>query len=879
MINTILSNRYRILREIGAGGMAKVYLAEDVNEGRLVAVKVLYAHFGEDVSYLQRFKREAKLAGFLDNPHIVKVIDYGSSRDTHYLIMEYVEGQDLREALIQRGPFPWPEALRIVDQICQALENANEYNIVHRDIKPQNVMITTDNVIKVLDFGIARARMLPSLTQSGFVGSPYYISPEQAMGEDVDIRSDIYSTGIVLYELLSGHVPFDSKSPWSIISKHIVSELPEFKVEDDSLPPAVQSFIKKLVAKRPEDRIQAPLEVRKAIAALLAGQDMPVTTPPPVSPVEAPPAEQTKDLFKQAERAIAAEDWQKAINLLTRLLKNNPQHAEAGRKLEYAGQQARLAALYKAAARAIEENHRQEAIDELTEILNTEPDYKDAPELLAQAQNLPAEAVGVADDLAQLYEAANAAFEAGDYKTAEEKFGQIKKNTPAYRQADALWAESKRRSARAGGFNRFSEQIAAARLKSSLPVGWLIGTVLVIVAIVAAVLVVSRRPPEPPQPPDVGALLQQAQTAVAQNNTAEAMLLLEQVLSQNPQQAEALRLKAQLVQQTSQTEQLAQAVAAIADKNWTRAAEILEALRTADPAFQPDTVNSLLCDAYLSRGKERLNKVVNPKDQATVQAALADFQAGPTVCRDNPDIQAQIDFARQYILALKPDQAAAEIIRILQPVVKAEPNYAGGQASVNLYNAYLKRGSDRQAKGQTEQALEDFNLALSLNVEDLSEAQSKQAQLLQNFTTSGTPNAVITATETPAIAETPVENTPAPSEFKYARPKLLGPEPFANFAGQYTEVILTWQPVGKLEANEFYDVTVRYFVGEEPRYSGSGLTKETSWRVPVEAGYGIAGKDQFDWWVTVRLGGTAVDGKPDIALSPSSEERSFLWKP
>lgn len=878
MINSILSNRYRILREIGAGGMAKVYLAEDINEARLVAVKVLYAHFGEDVSYLQRFKREAKLAGFLDNPHIVKVIDYGSSRDIHYLIMEYVEGQDLREALIQRGPFLWPEALRIIDQICQALENANEYNIVHRDIKPQNVMITKDNVIKVLDFGIARARMLPSLTQSGFVGSPYYISPEQAMGEDVDIRSDLYSTGIVLYELLSGHVPFDSKSPWSIISKHIVSELPEFKVEDNDLPPAVQVFIKKLVAKRPEDRLQTPTEVRKAIAALLAGQDMPAASPVQVSPVETLPTDRAKDLFKQADRAIAAEDWQKAIGLLTRLLKSDPQHAEANRKLEYAGLQARLAALYKAATKAIEDKQRQEAIDELTEILKIEPDYKDCHTLLEQAQALPAHVSGATEDLAELYEAANAAFEAGDYKIAEEKFGQIKKNTPAYRQADALWAESKRRSARAGGFNRLSEQISAARLKSSLPVGWPIGAALVIIAIVVAVLVVSRRPPEPPSPADASALWQQAQTAVAQNNTAEAMLLLEQVLSLNPDHPEALALKEQLAQQTAQTGQLAQAVSAIADKDWTRAAEILESLR-GDPTFQPDTVNALLCDAYLARGKERLNKVINPKDQATVQAALADFQAGPATCRDNPDVNTQIDFARQYILALKPDQSAAEIIKILQPVVKAEPNYAGGQASVNLYNAYLQRGTERQAKGQTEQALEDFNLALSLNVEDLSEAQSRQAQLLQNLTTTGTPTAVVTTTQEASVETPSATEDATPVELKYSTPRLLSPEPFANFSGQYTEVILTWEGVGALDDNEFYDVTVRYFVGEEPRYAGSGLIKETSWRVPVEAGYGIAGKDQFDWWVTVRLGGTASNGRPDIALSPSSEERSFFWKP
>ncbi|RME44839.1 MAG: serine/threonine protein kinase, partial [Caldilineae bacterium] len=159
--------------------MAKVYLAEDINEGQMVAVKVLHPQFGEDVAYLQRFKREAKLASLLNNPHIVRVLDYGSSRDTHYLVMEYVEGKDLRQVIDEHGPFAWEEALKMIDQICAALENANNYNIVHRDIKPQNVMQTERGILKVLDFGIARARMLPSLTQSGFVGSPYYISPEQ----------------------------------------------------------------------------------------------------------------------------------------------------------------------------------------------------------------------------------------------------------------------------------------------------------------------------------------------------------------------------------------------------------------------------------------------------------------------------------------------------------------------------------------------------------------------------------------------------------------------------------------------------------------------------------------------------------------------------
>ncbi len=497
MIGNILSNRYRILQELGIGGMAKVYLAEDINEGQMVAVKVLHPQFGEDVAYLQRFKREAKLASLLNNPHIVRVLDYGSSRDTHYLVMEYVEGKDLRQVIDEHGPFAWEEALKMIDQICAALENANNYNIVHRDIKPQNVMQTERGILKVLDFGIARARMLPSLTQSGFVGSPYYISPEQAMGEDVDIRSDIYSTGIVLYELLTGHVPFDSKSPWSIISKHIASEFPTFDLKDMKVPTPVQSLLEYMVAKRPEDRFQSPTAVRKAIAAALAGEDVTLApATPTITEIDKPAM--ARSLFHRAEEALAVEEWQKAVNLLNQVLSLNPNHPQAAQKLSFAGTQARLAALYKAARQAMEANRWQEAVDELTEIVNTDASYRDSAQLLEQAQEaLQQEALQLR--LPELYAEAMDAFEAGDYKVAEERFARIKDISPGYRKADALWAESRRRSSQTGAFRRL--QALQPKPGSTPSVRWLALTALLIIAIVAAVFAIGRNSPPPPTPP------------------------------------------------------------------------------------------------------------------------------------------------------------------------------------------------------------------------------------------------------------------------------------------------------------------------------------------------------------------------------------------
>jgi serine/threonine protein kinase len=385
VIGEILGNRYRLLEEAGSGGMAWVYLGEDLLDGRKVAVKVLYPQYTEDMAYIQRFTREAKLAQGLDDPHIVRVLNYGSDRDVHYLVMEYIEGKDLKEILQIRGHLPYQEALSIVSQVAEALRRANERGIVHRDIKPQNLMVTTKGTTKVLDFGIARVRALPSLTQSGFVGSPYYISPEQAMGENVDIRSDIYSLGVVSYEMLTNSLPFHAGSPWAIISQHIASAPSTTLLEQVAVPRVVTQLVLKAMSKRPEDRFQSPEELLQAIQAVMDGKELPTVRPPSSLPSSKVHQLLLSSLYGRAREAAESSQWTQAVNLYAQILNYAPDYRDVSLQLAEAGRQKRLKALYSAAEQAIAGQRWQEAIDELAEIVEMEPDYRQAHALLAQA--------------------------------------------------------------------------------------------------------------------------------------------------------------------------------------------------------------------------------------------------------------------------------------------------------------------------------------------------------------------------------------------------------------------------------------------------------------------------------------------------------------
>jgi eukaryotic-like serine/threonine-protein kinase len=275
----LLSGRYRLGEVLGYGGMAEVYRAHDVRLDRDVAIKVLRSDLARDPSFQARFRREAQSAAALNHPMVVAVYDTGSD-DKHdpplpYIVMQYVEGRTLREVLLHEGRLTQHRAIEIVIDVCAALDYSHRASIVHRDIKPGNVMITPDGSVKVMDFGIARAvaQSTATVTQTAAVmGTAQYLSPEQARGEKVDARSDLYSAGVVLYELLTGQPPFQGDSPVAVAYQHVREDaIPPSDIERD-LPGDVDAVVMKALAKNPANRYQSAGEMTDDLGRLLTGR-------------------------------------------------------------------------------------------------------------------------------------------------------------------------------------------------------------------------------------------------------------------------------------------------------------------------------------------------------------------------------------------------------------------------------------------------------------------------------------------------------------------------------------------------------------------------------------------------------------------------------
>jgi eukaryotic-like serine/threonine-protein kinase len=283
LINTLFDGRYRILRKLGSGGMANVYLAEDEELGRQVAIKILNDRHASDDQFVERFRREAKNAAGLSHPNIVSVYDRGEAEGTYYIAMEYLEGRSLKDRILSDGPLPISAAIEVTRQILHALGFAHRRGIVHRDIKPHNVLLAQEPGdgeprFKVTDFGISRTTTSQMTEAGSIVGTAQYLSPEQARGAPVDQRSDIYSVGIVLYELLTGKLPFTGETPLEIAMKHL-SEIPKSPSE---LRPEVSTDLDMVVlralAKDPEDRFQSAEEMDRELARVAGGSGVTTET-------------------------------------------------------------------------------------------------------------------------------------------------------------------------------------------------------------------------------------------------------------------------------------------------------------------------------------------------------------------------------------------------------------------------------------------------------------------------------------------------------------------------------------------------------------------------------------------------------------------------
>ncbi|HVF01823.1 MAG TPA: Stk1 family PASTA domain-containing Ser/Thr kinase [Rubrobacteraceae bacterium] len=269
----LVDNRYRVVGRLGSGGMAEVYLAHDDILDRDVALKVMSGRYADDEEFVERFKREAQSAAALSHPNIVSIYDRGESENgTYYIAMEYLAGGTLKDRILQRGALPPETAVAVALQIAEALQAAHRSGVVHRDIKPHNVLVTASGDVKVGDFGIARAASSSTMTKTGSIlGTAHYISPEQAMGEPVGPQSDLYSLGVVLYEMLTGVLPYDAETSIGIAMKHVNGRLvPPVEVNPE-VPKGINAITVRLLAKEPEDRYADANELIRDLERVLDG--------------------------------------------------------------------------------------------------------------------------------------------------------------------------------------------------------------------------------------------------------------------------------------------------------------------------------------------------------------------------------------------------------------------------------------------------------------------------------------------------------------------------------------------------------------------------------------------------------------------------------
>jgi serine/threonine-protein kinase len=307
MVGEVLSDRYEVEELVGTGGMSSVFRAHDRLLDRKVALKVLHQQYTEDAEYVERFRREARAVAALSHPNIVTVIDRGEHEDRQFIVFEYVDGENLKALIERRGPAPVVTALELAMQIARGLSFAHQQGLVHRDVKPQNVLLNGDGQAKVTDFGIARSLdMQHGMTQTGTVlGTSDYIAPEQAQGQRVDEHTDVYSLGVVLYEMLTNEVPFPGENFVAVAMRHINEEPPSIRDKRSDVSPRLEAAVQRAMAKRPEDRFHTMADFCRELEANLA-ESQGATVAGPATPRQA-----------RAPRRQGANPWPIILALLT----------------------------------------------------------------------------------------------------------------------------------------------------------------------------------------------------------------------------------------------------------------------------------------------------------------------------------------------------------------------------------------------------------------------------------------------------------------------------------------------------------------------------------------------------------------------------------
>lgn len=276
MANKILAGRYELLEKKGDGGMAVVYKAKDRLLNRFVAIKILRPEYIRDPKFIDSFRRESQSAAGLSHPNIVSVYDVGREGNIYYIVMELLDGENLSDLISRKAPLDEKQVIDIARKIASALSFAHKKKIIHRDVKPHNILITDDGTVKIADFGIARAVNSSTIVNntSTVMGSVHYLSPEQAKGGYVDARSDIYSLGIVMYDMLTGNVPFDGENAVSVAMMHMNEDVPAPSLVNPHISAMMDAIVLKAAARRPEDRFSSADELIEALNSLENGQGM-----------------------------------------------------------------------------------------------------------------------------------------------------------------------------------------------------------------------------------------------------------------------------------------------------------------------------------------------------------------------------------------------------------------------------------------------------------------------------------------------------------------------------------------------------------------------------------------------------------------------------